>query len=154
MINPYINYPLDNSRKVAPVATSVAPVVAGHCTPTFVLIEFHIWSNITAYTQFTTVLVMYHSFFIYHWLLCSHLLKIQSTLPEIFLLKAWDNYRVYTIYQLNVHSLHRDVGTTARRHCIITSNDWFLYLLPYRVPWLHYITLWSGQCPHNLTPYL
>ena len=39
MINPYINYPLDNSRKVAPVATSVAPVVAGHCTPMFVLIK-------------------------------------------------------------------------------------------------------------------
>ena len=40
MINPYINYPLDNSRKVAPVATSVAPVVAGHCTPMFALIKF------------------------------------------------------------------------------------------------------------------
>ena len=65
MINPYINYPLDNSRKVAPVATSVAPVVAGHCTHKFVLTKSHICPNITAYNQSMTVWIMYNSFPIY-----------------------------------------------------------------------------------------
>ena len=66
MINPYINYPLDNSRKVAPVATSVAPVVAGHCTPMFVLIKSHICPNITKCMAFMTVLIMYSLFPIRH----------------------------------------------------------------------------------------
>ena len=63
MINPYINYPLDNSRKVAPVATSVAPVVAGHCTPMFALIKSHICPNITAYSIYDR---LGHVSFIFH----------------------------------------------------------------------------------------
>ena len=75
MINPYINYPLDNSRKVAPVATSVAPVVAGHCTPMFVLIKSHICPHATAHIASMTTLTMYYSLPIYGWLLRWDLLK-------------------------------------------------------------------------------